>query len=377
MSKINYNLQSGPLEPLREMPVAGALNIPVKGMILRTARGKMLERGALIAEQPGAVGGDMHAPFAGKVAKVSYAYVTLEPAEGETVAPVDLSAVAEERELLRAMRGLGLDISVLKQAELLVINGLNPEPGVTSAEAILANHNDVLLEGLALARRIVQPARCILVTSGEARVRSLGGCEEQTVRPVYPASIDALVVKAVTGKELPDNVAVLDIYTLWSFGRVALTGLPLTEVVVESGGTDWIVPVGTPLSHVLNTAGVAVAEGDVVRLGGPMRGEAAYSVEQGVNKACRAVAVVRAGSVPPVENVPCINCGECVMHCPARLMPNMITRYAEYDRFEDARKAGLDVCFGCGMCATVCTARRPLLHLIRFAKEQVRARLDA
>jgi electron transport complex protein RnfC len=61
-----------------------------------------------------------------------------------------------------------------------------------------------------------------------------------------------------------------------------------------------------------------------------------------------------------------------VQHCPARLQPNMLTRYAEYDMFEKAAASGLGVCFECGLCAMHCMARRPMLHMLRFAKEQLR-----
>lgn len=376
MSKIDYNLKAARVEPVREMAMPSVLNIPVRGMTLKTARGKQLDCGATVAEHPGKNGADITAPVAGKIKKISFAYATLVPGEGETVEPVDIAAVPDGKELVRTLRELGV-AAPMAQADLLVINGLNPEPGVTSTEALLAHHKDILLEGLALARRLINPTRCILVSSGDAAVRSLGDCEEQTVRPVYPAALPGLLAKAVTGKENPEGVAVIEVPLLWELGRVATTGLPVAEIVVTAGEDNWRVPVGTPLSHVLAEAGLEVGEGDVVRLGGTMQGQAAYSLDQGLTKAARAVGVVPAASAVPVENVPCINCGECVLHCPARLMPNLITRYAEFDRFEDARKEGLDICFECGLCATVCMARRPLLHLIRFAKEQVRVTLDA
>ncbi|BBD07379.1 4Fe-4S dicluster domain-containing protein [Desulfovibrio ferrophilus] len=377
MTKIDFNLRSDHIEPIQEMLVPGLLNIPVRGMSLKTARGKKLEKGAVVAQHPGQGSADVHASLAGKVTKVSFAYVTMLPGEGGGVAPVDLSSVDDDKEMIRTLRRLGVSATPLMESELLLINGLNPEPGVTSAEALLAHEKDILIEGLSLARRLVKPSRCILVTSGGPEVQGLGDCEVQTVRAEYPASIEPLLIKAITGKENAEGTAVLDIHALWELGMVATTGLPVTEVVVTVGENNWRIPVGTPLRHALAEGGLECAEGDVVRLGGVMRGEAAYSLDQGISKQCRAIGLVKAGEVAPVENVPCINCGECVLHCPARLMPNLITRYAEFDRFEDARKQGLDICFGCGICATVCMARRPLLHLIRFAKEQVRTTLDA
>jgi len=56
------------------------------------------------------------------------------------------------------------------------------------------------------------------------------------------------------------------------------------------------------------------------------------------------------------------------------LLPNMLGIYAELERFEDAEKIGLMDCMECGSCSYVCPSKRPLVHLIRYAKVDVMAR---
>ena len=75
-----------------------------------------------------------------------------------------------------------------------------------------------------------------------------------------------------------------------------------------------------------------------------------------------------------MEDNPCINCGECALHCPARVLPGMISRAAEFSFFDRARGYGLDSCFECGICGYHCPGRRPLLQYIRLAKKELAAK---
>lgn len=378
MSTFDFTLVTERKAGIAELPEPAAYNIPVNGLTVAAKRGKAVERGGVIATCPSKECADAHAPVAGKIMKLSFAYVTVKPSdEDSAVEPVDIDSAADHKELVRTLRSLGVDTKDYHEAELLVVNGLNPEPGVTVAEALLSEERATLEKGLSLALRLVGPSRCVLASSGQAGTTEFADCDVQTLKPVYPGSVDELVVKGVTGKENPGNVVVVSVSELWALGRVASTGMPLDETVATVNGVNYRIKIGTPLGHVFEHAGLEAGDGSVVRIGGPIRGVAAYSLDQGVPAGCIAADVVPAGEFAPVENVACINCGECVLACPARLMPNLITRHAEFDMFDKCRDYGIDSCLDCGMCAVKCMARRPLLHLIRFAKEQLRMQKDA
>lgn len=373
MMKYDFSLEGKTAGTLRELPVSDQLNIPVKGMLLKTKRGAKLEAGTLLAQGPETGSGDVHSPVAGKVATVSYAYLSIKPSgEEDAVEAVDITAVEDEKEQLRQLRALGIDTRRFESADLLVVNAMNPEPQVTAFSAILRNEAVTLQKGIDFARKLTRAKRCV-VARPETVSAPFTGCEEKGIAPVYPKNLNPLVVKAVTGKENPAGVVVLDVLLLWQLGRVIETGLPVSETILTFAGENWRAKIGTPVGAVLEAGGVSAADGDVISLGGPLRGRSAYSLDQGIAKDCYAVSVMLGEELVPVQNVPCINCGECAEHCPARLQPNLITRYAEFDMFDKAAANGLGVCFECGLCAMHCTARRPLLHIIRFAKEQLRA----
>ena len=45
----------------------------------------------------------------------------------------------------------------------------------------------------------------------------------------------------------------------------------------------------------------------------------------------------------------------------------------EFELFDRTAELDIDDCFECGLCAAVCTARRPLLQYIRLAKAGLEA----
>ena len=73
------------------------------------------------------------------------------------------------------------------------------------------------------------------------------------------------------------------------------------------------------------------------------------------------------------KNESCINCGYCIRACPVRLVPSELSKYCEYGKFRQAEKEGLFACIECGICAYVCPTRRPMIHLLRFGKQEITA----
>ena len=71
--------------------------------------------------------------------------------------------------------------------------------------------------------------------------------------------------------------------------------------------------------------------------------------------------------------VRCIRCGRCLDACPMGLESMMVALYVEAGRGKETTPFGVMDCFECGSCAFVCPAHRPLVQLIRLAKQAVRS----
>jgi electron transport complex protein RnfC len=388
MTKPTFSLLTGDSGPVQAGPESGVVRIPLRGHSTKTIKKKeAVNPGTLVAGHPGPSVGDAHSPVRGVVTDINDFEIVItsgtprptpgRPAEpgAPDVEPVSLDGLSRD-DLKKALKGLGVSPSAFLKAPTLIVNGLNPEPGTGVAEVLLAQCKATLEKGLSVAQRLVEPATVLLAVPAGSSA-TLAACTAKPVAPVYPNSLDPLVVKALTGKESMGGVTVVSVMDLYGLGRVAETGLPLTETVLTVGGKALVVKVGTPLADVLELAGIAPAPGDRVVAGGPLRGQAVAALDRGVAKGDYALTVVPEAAFPPVTDKACINCGECALVCPSRILPGFVSRFVEFKMFDKAKDYHIEACMECGLCGYVCTARRPLLQFIRLGKQTLELQASA
>ncbi len=373
MNKPTLSLFTPFTETIRDIPPPDEVHIPLIDHIPVVERKKKVLQGAMIAKYPADDAGDIHAPVSGKVTGITHSSISIKTdMENLQTAPVDLSGIKPGKELIRILKGLGVDTRKLNRAKTLIINGFNPEPGISVYDQLLRDHQPTLERGLELVRKLISPSSVILAAPGRSTAY-LSGCMTFHIKTVYPNSLNRVVVKLVTGLDKPKNVAIVSIPQLYFIGKVLETGLPLTETIITIGKINYRVKIGTPIRVILEYAGIRVQPGDRVVIGGPFRGTAVYSLDQGVGKDAYGILVIPKDTFSPVTDAPCLNCGECVLKCPSRIMPNIISRLSEFGLFEKTIKYGIESCFECGLCTYFCTARRPVLQYILLAKNELAA----
>lgn len=388
MSKPSFTLLTDVSGSLQDGPEPEVVYVPLRGHSPKTIKKKTpVAPGTLVAEHPNPDVGDVHSPIWGVVAEVTETAVVItaglappakegdEAPKASLVTPVDIASLTGE-DLKRRLKTLGVSTKPFAEAETLIINGLNPEPGTGIAEFLLRDFRQTLEKGFTVFEALVEPSETLFAVA-EGSGASLNGGNVKTIPSTYPNSLNPLVIKALTGKESAHGVTIVSVMELYAVGRVAETGLPLTETVLTVGDAAYRVKVGTPIAAVMGHAGVAAAPGDRVVVGGPMRGRAVPSLAVGVSKDDYALMVVPCGAFPPVTDKACINCGECTLVCPSRIMPGFVARYVEFEIYDKAREFRIDTCMDCGLCGYVCTARRPVLQLIRLGKEVLEIRTSA
>jgi len=367
----NFLLTSDIHESILDIPVPEELHVPLDGHIPVIARGKKITGGAKIAEHPALQPANIHSPSSGKVQQVSDSHISIETDSENRPAPtIERPENTQCEDALQALRGFGLDIGNLTQAETLILNCLNPEPGISVCDQLLRDQLDTIEQGLLTVKKIISPSETILALSQENGVR-LTGTRVENIKPVYPSSLDPLLVKRILGQENPQHVTVVGILQLYAIGRAIETRSPVTETIMTLGNVNYRVKIGTPVRKILQHIGKNVNTADRVILGGPFRGRTVYNLDQGVDQNTYGVLVIPKESYPPVKDTGCLNCGECVLHCPARTLPNMIGRCVEFNLFEKTQQYGIDACFECGLCGYYCPGRRPLLQYIRLAKKEL------
>ncbi len=385
-----FHLVYGVSQRFNEAPNPSKVRLNREGMTVVAGLKKksVVYPGMLLAEHPALEKGDLFSPIHGEVTEVSdrSIFVTAKdpapPAEdGEPnpeVSPVDLlgDESLQGEDLVLAIKKLGVNTGSLgKKCKTLIVNGLNPEPGITWAESILTSHSATFKAGMDLLRRFKRAEKIILAVPSGMQL-SYDAVEVVHVSADYPNSINALVIKSVTGKENPPDVACVGLHNVWSLGRVGKTGLPLTETVLSIGCYEnWkniIAKDGSTVGELLAASQVEVKDGDTVLRGGPLRGESLDTLNRSVTKGTHGVFVVDESKVPPMQgHSPCVHCGACVLVCPARIAPSTLSCYAEFALHDRCRDENIFSCLDCGLCGYVCIARRPVLQYIRLAQRKL------
>ncbi|EGB13900.1 electron transport complex protein RnfC, putative [Pseudodesulfovibrio mercurii] len=375
MSDFNFSLLCGETGPLTTASRPDMLRLPMEGMTPVLAVGEQVLAGARVAVGNGPDKGDLHAPLAGTILELEPHSMLIEADAGGRTEPV--SPCAEGGEPLRRwLKSMGVDVGLMYKAPTLIINAVPPEPGISVYEPLLRDYRKTLQLGLDTVQKVVEPGRMFLVAAKGNQSTAFANCTVVHVTPVYPNGLDPLVFKAVLKEEVlpgsrPDKATILSVKDLYAVGRVMETGRPVTETPMTIGGQNLLVRVGTPVGFLAVEAGARLQPGDRAVLGGPLRGLAAVNLEQGVDKDTSGLTLMRQdASLETTDNF-CLGCGACERHCPARIMPGMISRCAEFKQFQRAEAYHIHSCMECGLCGYWCTARRPLLQYIRLAKYEL------
>ena len=68
----------------------------------------------------------------------------------------------------------------------------------------------------------------------------------------------------------------------------------------------------------------------------------------------------------------CISCGFCSDCCPMNLYPNLLHRYAEREKYEEAPvRYGIFDCVDCNLCTYLCTSKIPVAEFMKSGKQKL------
>lgn len=361
---------------IEDVPDPDRVRLPLCGAGVTVRVGDRVASGQRVAVAASPLAGDLCASIAGTVTAIDGAHLTIE-AQGGEAAPPQLGEVtgADAAALRKSLAAMGVACADLTDADLVIVNAVEPEPGVACFGALCRYEAPAMLAGARLAQRLAEPSRIVLAMPRGANL-SLGPNPVHEIEPRHPGGLDPLVARAVSGRERPNDVVVLGADRLWRMGCAALEGRAATRAVLSVAGRTLRVAVGAAVSHVLAFAGLEPREGDRVLLGGVLRGEAVWDLDAPVTRDAYALTVLPRAAGATYSDEACLNCGECHLVCPARILVGVMARFAEFGRFEGARDYDLYSCMECGLCSYVCPARRPLLQFIRLARRELQKIAD-
>lgn len=408
-----------------KMPAPDKIIIPLsqhlgKEAVPRVKKTEDVLPGMLLAASEGFISAPVHSSVAGKVLSIgkqttssgfpkdSIVIKTNQTEEAESVSLNKLNPVNVTPDEIRArvaeagivgQGGAAFPTSVKlspppdKKIDVVILNGCECEPYLTRDYRLMIERPDNLISGLKLIMKAIGVSRGVIGIEDnkpEAIKRLTEKCkDDETIEIVslktkYPQGAEKMLIKAVTGKEVPPGKLPMDvgaviqnIGTAVAIHDAVVNGEPLVTAALTVSGKgikepkNLIVPVGTPLQDVIDFCGGVTDDAVKIVVGGPMMGAAQFDLNVPVMKATSGILVLTKEEVRENAETPCLKCGQCIEVCPLNLTPTKIVRNTQLNRTEEAEKLGITVCMECGTCAFTCPANIPLVQWLRLGKQKV------
>lgn len=287
------------------------------------------------------------------------------------------------------LSAISFDAEAWPKVETLILSALDLDPlGVANQQAF-RDQADRVYEAMQLLTMATEPSRCVLAVPNNladvATNISLGSETLVLVPAVYPNGLKeilarkygaGLLLKSKDGGVV-GNTLVISVEEAISMVSSLKTGKPhLEKTITLTNGNNgaprnFKIRIGTPIRHLLETAGVTLQSKGKLIVNGIMGGYACFSDEQPITSETAAIHVQAPGEVSLFQDAACMNCGKCNAICPVDLEVNLLGRYSQYGIYDKCKHLGAENCIACGLCAYVCPARRPLVHLISHAKQMI------
>src|SRR5512136_448361 len=280
------------------------------------------------------------------------------------------------------------------KVDMLIINGVECEPYLTTDHRIMLEHPAEIIEGAKIILAMLRIKECHIGIEANkmdavetlrkaAADRASDGFKVfvDALKVKYPQGSEKQLIESVTKRRVPGfglpfdvGVIVLNVGTTKAIYEAVALNKPLYEKVITITGkgvarsANLKVRIGTRLSDIVSYLGGTKPDLARIVLGGPMMGFPISTLDVPVTKTTSGVLFLTEDEIDSRPHSQCIRCGWCLDACPMGLQPNEIGVYVEAGRAQDTTRFGLFECFECGCCAFVCPAKRPLVQFIRLAK---------
>jgi Na+-translocating ferredoxin:NAD+ oxidoreductase subunit C len=409
------------------LPLPKSVTIPISQHIGAPAtivvnKGDKIKAGQLIAASNGFISTNIHSSVSGSVNKIDIApdssgfkqlSVIIDVEGDEWIDTIDRDPeikrevfLTREEIITRCLDsgivGLGgatfpshikLSIPKGKKCDILIINGVECEPYLTSDHRLMLEKGEEILVGVTILMKALNSDKAIIgiennkpdaIENLTKLAKYFKGISISPLKVKYPQGGEKQLIKSLINKEVPSgglpvdvNTVVHNVGTAYAVYEAVQKNKPLFERVVTVTGKllkkpgNFLVRIGTPVVNLVEAAGGMPEDTGKVINGGPMMGKALNSLNMPVVKGTSGIVVLPRSESERNESQPCIRCTKCVSVCPMGLQPYLLMTLSEKSIFERAEKEKITDCMECGSCSYICPAYRPLLDYIRLGKSTV------
>ncbi|MCU0472176.1 MAG: electron transport complex subunit RsxC [Bacteroidales bacterium] len=412
-------IQYLPLPLTVAIPVSQHIGTPANVII---NKGDSVKTGQVIAENKGFVSANIHSSVSGKVNRIdtvidstgfkqNAVFIDVEGDEwvstidrsSEIITDIKLSSDEITKKCLESgIVGLGgatfpshvkLTVPAGKKCDILIINGVECEPYLTSDHRLMLERGEEILIGTSILMKALKVTRAMIGIENNKQdaishmtklASAFQGISVHALKVKYPQGAEKQLIKALINREVPSgrlpldvNTVVHNVGTAFAVYEAVQKNKPLFERVVTITGKqvskpgNYFVRTGTPVSKLIEAAGGLPDNTGKIISGGPMMGKSLSNIEVPVVKGTSGIILFPKNESERMESRPCIRCAKCVSACALNLEPYLLMSLSEKDMFERAERERITDCMECGSCSFACPAGRPLLDYIRLGKSTV------
>lgn len=287
-----------------------------------------------------------------------------------------------------------------KKCEMLIINGCECEPYLTSDFRTLLEKGEQVVIGTAIIKQVLGVDKATIAIEDnkpeaiahisevlaalKAKSPKFNGIEVLSLLKKYPEGgekqlIDAVMHRQVKSGGLPIDVGavVQNVATALAVYDAVQKNKPLIDNSVTVTGecfpkqANLLVRVGTPLRYIIDYLGGVPENAAKVISGGPMMGKAIANLDAATLKGTGALLFLTAEQTKRHPEGNCIRCGKCADACPMGLEPFLLYRLAKVGNTDELEANAVQDCIQCGCCLYTCPSYIPLLDIISMARGQV------
>ncbi|MBC8488395.1 MAG: electron transport complex subunit RsxC [Bacteroidetes bacterium] len=408
-----------PIPKVAYIPFSQHLGAPAKVLV---NRGDQVKAGQLIAKGEAFISANIHSSVSGKVKKIdnvidtsgyrkSAVVIDVEGDEWEDTIDrsdeIKKDITLSQKEIIDKINAMGvvglggaafpshvkLMVPDGKKAEVLIINGVECEPYLTSDHMLMMEKGEQILTGTKILMRALGVAKAMIgIENNKPDVieyltelaKDYEGIEVYALKVKYPQGAEKQLIKALTNREVPSGKLPVEVGavvnnagTAYAVYEAVQKNKPLFERVVTITGksvknpSNWLVRIGTPISDLIEAAGGLPEDTGKVIGGGPMMGKALTSLDVPVVKGTSGILIMKEEESDREIIKNCIRCSKCVSVCPMGLEPYLIEKTVMIEDYERTEAERVMDCIECGSCQYTCPANRQLLDYIRLGKNIV------
>jgi electron transport complex protein RnfC len=401
------------------IPISMHIGAPAKVTVKRKDKVKV---GQIIAASAGFVSANIHSSVSGTVAKIETIFDTsgfrreavfIDVEGDDWDESIDRTSTLikeiklDSKDIIKKISeagivGLGgatfptqvkLSIPTGKKADVLIINGVECEPYLTSDHRVMLEKSDELMVGTQILMKALGVSKAYIgiennkpdaIQKLSELSKQYQGIEVVALKVKYPQGGEKQLIKAIINREVPSGGLPIDVGavvhnvgTAFAVYEAIQKNKPLFERVVTVTGKsvkspqNLLVRIGTPTIQLIEAAGGLPEDTGKVISGGPMMGKALSNLDVPVAKGTSGILIMQEAESKREEIQPCIRCSKCVNVCPMGLEPFMLMTLSQRKLWEREEEEKIMDCIECGSCSFICPSDRPLLDYIRLGKSNV------